>query len=236
MSHRANTDEKIVARCWSLAPEGAVVHRDIRTAVIADVHLGYEWARAGRGDMLPAHSLAETRAKLTRLLARESINRLIVAGDLVESAAPCERTAHDVRALDRWLSAHGTELVRLQGNHDSRECRWPGSIVIDGWTIAHGDRAVAGTRSIVGHHHPVLAVGRTRAACFLVTDTRIVLPAFSADAAGWNVMEGCLPRELRARDWRCVGCAGEAILDFGLLTELRTASRRAFCPSVRGPR
>ncbi len=31
---------------WLLSPEGAAIHRRERTAVIADVHLGYEWARA----------------------------------------------------------------------------------------------------------------------------------------------------------------------------------------------
>src|SRR3954466_3233144 len=69
---------------WGLAPEGAAVHAGARTAVIADVHLGYEWARAAGGDCLPAHSLDETLRKLACLLARagEAIDRLVVAGDL----------------------------------------------------------------------------------------------------------------------------------------------------------
>jgi metallophosphoesterase superfamily enzyme len=73
---------------WGLAPEGAAVHPGERLAVIADVHLGYEWARASGGDMVPAHSLAETLAKLTTLLDRARIGRLVVAGDLVESSWP----------------------------------------------------------------------------------------------------------------------------------------------------
>ena len=76
---------------WWLAPEGAAVHDGEKAAVIADVHLGYEWARGAGGDQVPAHSLAETLAKLERLLARVRVGRLIVAGDLVESAAPCAR-------------------------------------------------------------------------------------------------------------------------------------------------
>jgi metallophosphoesterase superfamily enzyme len=72
-----------------LTPEGAALHPAERTAVIADVHLGYEWARGAAGDCVPAHSLDETLARLAAVLARASINRLIVAGDLVESARPC---------------------------------------------------------------------------------------------------------------------------------------------------
>ena len=86
--------------------------------MIADVHLGYEWARAAGGDCLPAHSLAETLAKLASLLGRAPIARLVVAGDLVESPRPCRRTASDVRSLFEWLDDRGVELVPVLGNHD----------------------------------------------------------------------------------------------------------------------
>src|SRR3954467_9134492 len=88
---------------WRLAPEGGAIHPGERTAVIADVHLGYEWARGAGGDHLPAHTRAESRAKLTRLLGRAAIDRLVVAGDLVESRRPCPRTAEEVALLARWL-------------------------------------------------------------------------------------------------------------------------------------
>src|SRR3954465_11499589 len=88
---------------WRLTPEGAVIHPGERMAVVADVHLGYEWARGHGGDCLPAHSLAEAVAKLARLLTRAAIDRLVVAGDLVESPRPCLRTVADVATLTRWL-------------------------------------------------------------------------------------------------------------------------------------
>ena len=31
---------------WHLTPEGAAIHLAEKTAVVADLHLGYEWARA----------------------------------------------------------------------------------------------------------------------------------------------------------------------------------------------
>jgi uncharacterized protein len=93
----------------SLTPEGAALHPAERTAVIADVRLGYEWARGAAGDCVPAHSLDETLARLAAVLARASINRLIVAGDLVESARPCPRTDADVGRLTEWLASRGVE-------------------------------------------------------------------------------------------------------------------------------
>ena len=73
---------------WKFTPEGAVIHAGERTAVIADVHLGYEWARGHAGDCVPAHSLNETLSRLDRLLARDPVERLIVAGDLVHQRGP----------------------------------------------------------------------------------------------------------------------------------------------------
>ena len=103
---------------WLLTPEGAAIHRGQRTAVVADVHLGYEWARGAAGDCVPSHSLAETVERLSAVLARAAIARLIVAGDLVESARHCPRTVDDVRRLIDWLQARGVILLVLEGNHD----------------------------------------------------------------------------------------------------------------------
>src|SRR4051794_38601099 len=126
---------------WRLAPEGAAICEAERVAVIADVHLGYEWARAAGGDVVPAHSLAETRAILAGLLDRARIDRLIVAGDLVESPGPCARTARDVRGLVNWLEARGVELVRLRGNHDPGP--GPATLELAGWTVGHGHAPIS---------------------------------------------------------------------------------------------
>src|SRR5262249_10163319 len=105
---------------WLLPPQGAGIHPAERTAVVADGPVGYEWARADGGDCLPAHSLAETLAKLGRALDRSptAVGRLVVAGDLVESRRRCRRTERDVAALTLWLAGRGVALVALAGNHD----------------------------------------------------------------------------------------------------------------------
>jgi putative SbcD/Mre11-related phosphoesterase len=201
---------------WRLAPEGAVVHLRRRVAVVADVHLGYEWARGSGGDMIPPHSLAETREKLAGLLDRARIERLIVAGDLVESFAPCRRTARDVKWLREWLAGQGVELVTVRGNHDP--CAGPASIEVAGWTIAHGHEPTAGARIIRGHLHPVLRAAGVVAPCFLVAADRIVLPAFTPNAAGFDVGRVSLSGPLRSAS--CVASVGPDLLDFGPVTTL----------------
>jgi putative SbcD/Mre11-related phosphoesterase len=215
----------IVVGDWTLTPEGAVVHPRLKTAVIADVHLGYEWARGGRGEVVPAHSRAETIAKLSALSERWRFVRLVVAGDLVESPRSCPRTARDLAALRRWLDGQAVELLALRGNHDPEGGRE--SCEIDGWTIIHGDRPVAAPRRIVGHNHPAFRKLGLAAPCFLVSPSLIVLPAFSNNAAGIDVTSQFLPDELSDPSLRCiVGHSGE-LFDFGPRATLqaRLASR-----------
>jgi putative SbcD/Mre11-related phosphoesterase len=211
----------MIVESWTFVPEGAAVHVAWRTAVVADVHLGYEWARGAGGDQVPAHSLAETVAKLRKVLGRARIERLIVAGDLVESARPCRQTTRDVASLGRWLAGKGVELVPLQGNHDppTRPPRAE-TIEVDGWTIGHGHRPIAAERVMIGHHHPVLKGDGIVAPCFLVGPRRIVLPAFSANAAGLDVTSPAWPDDLRADAPRCLAGLGDELLDFGPLDEL----------------
>lgn len=216
---------------WLLAPEGAAVHPVERTAVVADVHLGYEWARGEGGDCLPSHSIGETVERLESLLSRVNIERLIVAGDLVESRRPCLRTARDVAALTRWLNGRGVELIALAGNHDPpRRPALPASVEVGGWTVAHGHRPIVAERTVSGHHHPALRASGVCAPCFLVGGTTIVLPAFSTNAAGVS-LAGLDPSLTGARGkhpLRCVAASGGILLDFGpvpdLLRALRTGS------------
>jgi putative SbcD/Mre11-related phosphoesterase len=209
---------------WQLAPEGAAVHPGERLAVVADVHLGYEWARGVGGDSVPAHSLAETLTRLSSLLARAAIERLVVAGDLVESPRPCRQTEADVTSLTSWLSARGVTLIGLAGNHDPRRVPpLPDCLEVGGWTIAHGHRPIAAARRIVGHGHPVLRAGGLSAPCFLVSARKIVLPAFTANAAGCNVAGSpeSLPDGWRDRALRCLVACDSQWLDFGRVVQLR---------------
>ena len=197
--------------------------------MIADVHLGYEWARAAGGDCLPAHSLAETLAKLGRLLGRVPIGRLVVAGDLVESPAPCRRTASDLRSLFEWLSDREVALIPILGNHDPQGAKAPpASLEVAGWTVAHGHRPIRGDRTISGHHHPVLRADGLTAPCFLFGPRTIVLPAFTPNAAGLPVGSAGTPDRWLKDDLRCAASLEEELLDFGPLPDLVATLRGSF--------
>jgi uncharacterized protein len=211
---------------WWLAPEGAAVHGAERAAVVADVHLGYEFARGKTGDFVPTHSLADTVRRLRSLLARVDVTRLIVAGDLVESRKFCRDTESDLARLRAWLRGKGVELIALAGNHDPpRRPALAVSCDVDGWTIAHGHKAIKPGRAIFGHYHPTLRAQGLSAPCFLIDESTIVLPAFSSNAAGVSLtgLDRSLTTERPSGPLRCVASSGDTLLDFGPVPALLRA-------------
>lgn len=211
---------------WQLAPEGAAIHAGEKTAIVADVHLGYEWARGSNGDCVPAHSLEETIQRLARLFERVAVDRLIVAGDLVESRRFCRRTMHDVAALTGWLKDRGVSLVALAGNHDPpRRPAMPATVEVGGWTVAHGHHKIDALCTVSGHHHPALRASGVNAPCFLVGESTIILPAFSPNAAGVSL--ATLGPLLKGKSLRCVAAAGGTLLDFGPVSDLLRALQGA---------
>ena len=176
--------------------------------------------------MVPAHTLRETLEKLTQLTQRLSVRRLVVAGDLIESALPCPRTRHDVAGLAKWLADRKIELVHIHGNHEGHgPTLLPLQIELGGWSIAHGHLNLDGGRWIIGHHHPSLRVEEISAPCFLIHENWVILPAFSSNAAGLDVLGSGLPGGFRKLDFQCVVPMEGRLFDFGQLSTLRAVFR-----------
>jgi metallophosphoesterase superfamily enzyme len=96
---------------------------------------------------------------------------------------------------------------------------------VSGWAIGHGDRPVAGERTITGHHHPCVRLAGRSAPCFLLGSRRVILPAFSANSAGFDVVSSPVPKPWGPGEPRCVAAVGKELLDFGALPLLRERLR-----------
>jgi metallophosphoesterase superfamily enzyme len=212
----------IVLDEWLLTPERAAIHQPTRTAVVADLHLGYDRARRRGGDAVPSIPVAARMAGPLAALRRHGIARLAVAGDLLEDGR-CRDVLDEFRA---WLDGAGVELVGVApGNHDRPALLEAGvdlpvfadGFDLGGWRVVHGDGDLPAGRVVCGHAHPWARWrGGVGGPCYLVGEGRLVLPACSADAAGVNVLGG---RPWRA--FRCCVIAGDQVLDFGTLANLR---------------
>jgi putative SbcD/Mre11-related phosphoesterase len=200
---------------WLLTPQRVAVHLPTATAVAADLHLGYDRARRRRGEAVPLIGIDDLLDALGGLVSCHGLRRLVVAGDLFEDAAGLALLPE----LLRWLGARRVELAGIvPGNHDAGLAGaapdlplCPDGVRLGDWLVVHGDGPLSPGRLVLGHFHPCLRWGRAVAApCYLISAERIVLPAFSADAAGVDVLAA-----RRWEDYRCAAVAGDRVLDFG---------------------
>ncbi len=200
---------------WLLTPHRAAIHLPTATAVVADLHLGYGAARQGGGDAVPSAGLQETIADLESLFKEFSPNRLVIAGDLLETGR-LPALAHDLLC---WLTKTGVDLVAVTpGNHDRGSLRkllgsryYPEGFLVGDWRVVHGHERLPAGRLIYGHHHPSLDFGReVKASCYLVGRRSVLLPAHSRNASGVNVLD-CKAWQR----WRCFAITSGQVLDFG---------------------
>src|SRR5437588_13110319 len=100
---------------WRLTPQRAAVHLPTRTAVVGDIHWGYDTARRSSGEAVPVIRSEHALAPLAALAATWDVHRLVVAGDLLEGPSA-------IADLDNFLSGLSQlklELIALvPGNHD----------------------------------------------------------------------------------------------------------------------
>jgi metallophosphoesterase superfamily enzyme len=231
----------IIHEEWLLTPVRAALHLPTGTVVASDLHLGFGRSRQASGDAVPELLVAGILAPLATL-KRHGATRLLVAGDLFE--AGYRKAVAD--QLTAWCQSVGLDLAGLvPGNHDRGLVERPDlpvcreGVLLGSWLVVHGDEALPDVPTIQGHEHPCLRLsGRVQAPCYLIGAGRIVLPAFSRDAAGVSVVG--VPRW---RGYRCAAIVGEQVLDFGDAYELRGRlndsgpargeSHRAAAPSRR---
>jgi metallophosphoesterase superfamily enzyme len=187
---------------WLLMPQRFALHLPSATGVLADVHLGYSAARQRLGDAVPSRSVREEMQPLLDAVSSHAIRQVLIAGDLFERG-------YDEALAEQFLGVIHQSSLRflgvVPGNHD-RGIERAGAALptftdgfdLAGWHITHGDASLAHTKSVSGHWHPARRLGRIKQPCFLARGTQLILPAFSLDAAGVDIM-----RDSRWRDWKC---------------------------------
>lgn len=229
---------------------GALWIAESRTAIVADVHLGYSWAQRRRGELGPLADF-RTREKLFRLADDLEPSRIVFLGDLVHAPRPCAAERAWIEDTLVQLKQRA-ELIAIRGNHDRAFAKEFGHLAIEtleSWSAGnllavHGDRfnfeRPHGHILIVGHFHPCLGVkdaagASQKLALYLVSPSCVLLPAFSPFARGYDVIAG-LPQELAA----CFG--NEEIEAYAVsatrvarLGPLRRAIERNFEADVSAP-
>ncbi len=173
------------------------------TAVLADLHLGFEDVMAQKGLFLPKLQFPRIMALLERIVERYEPKRIIIDGDLKhEFSRNMPQEWREIESVVDYLSEN-SELVVIRGNHDNflktilgrRGLKLHEHYSIGKFLFAHGHRDVdipPGKVLIMGHEHPSITIrdetmASTKLPVFLVSKDIVVLPAVSIYAIGTDI-------------------------------------------------
>ncbi len=188
-----------------------------RVLIVADLHLGYAWAHRADGQLLPLSATEDTTERLLGLLNRYPARELVLLGDILHRAVEAPALYTELRWLTLNVGER-TRLRLIGGNHDRHLASTLAaaglameineSLTIGPHLLLHGDGrdeesaadhlricAQRGGRVILGHEHPAITLSdgvasSAKCPCFLAGPGILVLPAFSAWAAGSPVRDG----------------------------------------------
>jgi DNA ligase-associated metallophosphoesterase len=208
---------RIAGNLLQLMPERAVWWPGMRTAVVADVHLGKDQVFRRAGIAIPSAVLDAELNALDGVLCATRCERLLVLGDWVHAPpSDRERWPERVRA---WRRRHRELAVDLVvGNHDRDIAPWlrewritahrePHSF--GGLALFHEVDPAAPPAGLSGHLHPVawLRAGRERIRLpvFARRDDHLVLPSFGRFTGGYDGLD--------PKHWRSYATTGERVVD-----------------------
>jgi len=211
-----------VHRDWLLTTGRVAIHEPTATAVVADLHLGYNEARRRGGEAVPLFDIEHHLLPLSKTMQSHNVRRLVIAGDMVEDVFDDSLMAD----FAGWLGRTGVELAGIvPGNHDRGVERYaerfpvfPTGIHLGGWQVVHGDGTLVDEPIVQGHLHPSITWRGRCCPCYLVGGGRLILPAYSRDARGVNIRT-----DPTLRDHRCIAILGDRLVS--LKGETRRARR-----------
>jgi DNA ligase-associated metallophosphoesterase len=172
--------------------EGALFWPARKALIVADLHLEKASWFARAGQMLPPYDSQATLTELTALIERTHAAELWCLGDSFHDKDGCERLPAVPRRMLTELTG-SLRFVWITGNHDAGLVDPCGGEImveadIDGLVLRHEAERGEARPELSGHFHPKLRVthrGRNVARrCFVLTPTKLILPAFGALTGG----------------------------------------------------
>lgn len=209
-----------------------------RTAVIGDLHLGYETSLESEGVFLPRVNTDTIRDSLNRIISRYEPERMVLLGDVKHDFRRSNREASDeILSVVRLLN-EAMETLVIKGNHDNyiqNILAEKGMLAVDyvdiaGFRLEHGHVDSGYRPVIIGHEHPAVKIpgsGGEKIHCFVLArkEKVLIIPPFSPMSLGSDLLtEGtAMSPALRGFDASCAeiyGVSELGIMELGTLSEL----------------
>ncbi len=185
----------------TLTKYGMLYLEEYDTAVIADLHIGYEDVMASKGIFLPRIQHRILMDLLERIYNVYAPGTLVVNGDFKhEFSKNMHQEWNEIESVLDFITSHG-KVVVVRGNHDNflgailkkRGITMVNSYRVGKYLLAHGHRYVKSDSTlIIGHEHPSVTLrdeisASVKVPCYLYSSELIVLPAMSIYASGTDI-------------------------------------------------
>jgi DNA ligase-associated metallophosphoesterase len=177
---------------FEATPSGALFWRARQALLVADLHLEKASWFARLGQFLPPYDSHATLSALSAEVERSGATRLFCLGDSFHDRFGCDRLPANARELLSSLTQK-LDWVWIVGNHDpgfADHCggRIEDEVEIGGIILRHEAVPDEPCPEISGHFHPKLRLhlkGRqVSRRCFVLSATKIIMPAFGALTGG----------------------------------------------------
>lgn len=175
---------------------GALYVPELRTLLVADLHLEKASNIARRGVHLPPYDTRASLALLARAITLSGAERLILLGDSFHDDEAITRILPDDLAALRQLTAR-IDTIWITGNHDPNPPAEAGGRIVNEAMLGpvvlrHEPTFVAdGQYQIAGHLHPAASVSQRgrqiRCKCFIGNGRQLVMPAFGSFTGSLSV-------------------------------------------------
>jgi uncharacterized protein len=169
-------------------PSGALWWPERLLLCVADLHLGKSERMARRGGaLLPPYETRDTLDRLGAEIDRLRPQQVVCLGDNFDDDAAGEALhPADHGALMRLMA--GRHWVWLSGNHDPGPIDLGGEnraeLHLLGLTFRHIAAETPLPGEVSGHYHPKIRISGESRPCFLIDQTRVILPAFGTYTGG----------------------------------------------------
>jgi hypothetical protein len=172
--------------------DGALSWPARQALLVADLHLEKASWFARLGQFLPPYDSHATLTSLARAVEQTQAKRLYCLGDSFHDRFGCDRLPAEARALLTELTSR-LDWTWIVGNHDpgfADHCggRIEDEVEIGGMVLRHEAVRDDPRPEMSGHFHPKLRLqlkGRhVSRRCFVVSQTKMILPAFGSLTGG----------------------------------------------------
>ncbi len=241
MCRRMGARKLEIAPGVTITNDRCLLLKDGPTAVLGDLHLGYESALESEGMFIPRINTESVREALDRLLGEYEPRRVVLLGDIKHDFRRSSYEARDeVREIIKLVS-DAVETVVIRGNHDNYLQNLLGDfgltavdyVDLMGWRLEHGHVDSGRRPVIIGHEHPSVRIpgelsGGMKLQCYVYARQEgvLVIPPFSPFASGSDLnqeSEPILAPALAACDLSAAeiyGVSEVGLMDLGRLGDL----------------